>query len=148
MCWFEICGKTSTSMLSLKTNYTAYLVFKLRRAHKFDDIPLKASVGTTGGGEVYERTFCLGLPAVKPSREKMDGLRLSWVIFSMREEKMMNYKLNLWDRRWWVEYCPHWCPQGWRDRDQAYNRLIKFVVYPYQKKYTKWHWCTVKIILC
>ena len=87
-------------MLSPKTNYTAYLVFKLRRAHKFDDIPLKASVGTTGGGEVYERTFCLGLPAVKPRREKMDGLRLSWVIFSMREEKMMNYRLNLWDRRW------------------------------------------------
>ena len=60
-------------MLSPKTNYTAYLVFKLRRAHKFDDIPLKASVGTTGGGEVYERNVCLGLPAVKPSREKMDG---------------------------------------------------------------------------
>ena len=57
----------STSMLSLKTNYTAYLVFKLRRARKFDDTPLKALIGTTGGGEAYERTVCLGLPAVKPS---------------------------------------------------------------------------------
>ena len=56
-----------TSMLSSKKNYTAYLVFKLRRARKFDDPRLKASVGTTGGGEVYERTVCLGLPAVKPS---------------------------------------------------------------------------------
>ena len=56
-------------MLSSKTNHTAYLVFKLRRACKFDDPPLKASVGTTGGGEVYEQTVCLGLPAVKPSRE-------------------------------------------------------------------------------
>ena len=55
-------------MLPPKTNYTAYLVFKLRRARKFDDPPLKASVGTIGGGEVYERTVCLGLPAVKPSR--------------------------------------------------------------------------------
>ena len=54
-------------MLSLKTNYTAYLVFKLRRARKFDDTPLKALIGTTGGGEAYERTVCLGLPAVKPS---------------------------------------------------------------------------------
>ena len=67
MCWFEICGKISASMLSSKTNHTAYLVFKLRRARKFDDPPLKASVGTTGGGVVYERTVCLGLPAVKPS---------------------------------------------------------------------------------
>ena len=52
----------STSMLSLKTNYAAYLVFKLRsRANGFDDPPFKASVGTIGGGEVYEQSVCLDL---------------------------------------------------------------------------------------
>ncbi|XP_023928957.1 putative F-box protein PP2-B12 [Quercus suber] len=62
VCWFEICGKVSTSMLSLKTNSVAYLVFKLRStAYGFDDPPFKASVGTIGGGEVYERSVCLDL---------------------------------------------------------------------------------------
>ncbi|KAK9993799.1 hypothetical protein SO802_023502 [Lithocarpus litseifolius] len=60
--WFEICGKMSTSMLSPKTNYAAYLVFKLRSgACGFDDPSFKASVGTIGGGEVYEQSVCLDL---------------------------------------------------------------------------------------
>ncbi|KAM3730755.1 hypothetical protein ACB098_12G110200 [Castanea mollissima] len=62
VCWFEICGKMSTSMLSPKTNYAAYLVFKFRsRNYGFDNPPFKASVGTTGGGEAYEKSVCLDL---------------------------------------------------------------------------------------
>ena len=33
------------------------------------------------------------------SKEQMDGQRLSWVNFSMGEEKMTNYRLNLWRQK-------------------------------------------------
>ena len=78
-------------MLSPKTNYAAYLVFKRTdRAYGFDDPPPRASVGTIGGGEVHQQTVGLGLFVMEPnqqdqivplpssmlpvpSREKMDG---------------------------------------------------------------------------
>ncbi|XP_050254495.1 F-box protein PP2-B10-like isoform X5 [Quercus robur] len=70
VCWFDINGKMSTSMLSPKTNYAAYLVYKLRsRAHGFKHRLPTASIGTTGGGEVYEQTVGLGLPAVEPGQQ-------------------------------------------------------------------------------
>ena len=57
-------------MLSPKTNYAAYLVYKLRsRAHGFNYHVPTASIGTTGGGEVYEQTVGLGLPAVEPGQQ-------------------------------------------------------------------------------
>ncbi|KAK9993798.1 hypothetical protein SO802_023501 [Lithocarpus litseifolius] len=63
---FNISGKMSTSMLSPKTNYAAYLVYKLtQEAFGFDRPPLRASVGTTGGGGVYEQAVGLDLPAVQ-----------------------------------------------------------------------------------
>ena len=63
MALFDISGKISTSMLSPKTNYAAYLVYKLtKEAFGFDHPPLRASVGTTGGGGVYEQSIGLDLP--------------------------------------------------------------------------------------
>ena len=63
MALFDISGKMSTSMLSPKTNYAAYLVYKLtKEAFGFDRPPLRASVGTTGGGGVYEQSVGLDLP--------------------------------------------------------------------------------------
>ncbi|KAM3682950.1 hypothetical protein ACB098_12G110000 [Castanea mollissima] len=67
--WFDIRGKMSTSMLSPKTNYAAYLVFKLRRRASGFNPPPKASVGTTGGVEDYKQTVCLGLPAREPRQQ-------------------------------------------------------------------------------
>ena len=71
VCWIDICGKMSTSMLSQKTNYAAYLVFKLRRgATGFGSrCPLNASIKTTEGGEVYEQTVFLGQPALEPNQQ-------------------------------------------------------------------------------
>ncbi|XP_065637184.1 F-box protein PP2-B10 isoform X1 [Quercus suber] len=67
--WFDISGKMSTSILSPKTHYAAYLVYKLRsRAHGFDGPPFKASVGTIGG-EVYEQTVRLGLFVMQPNQQ-------------------------------------------------------------------------------
>uniref|UniRef100_A0A7N2RAQ8 Uncharacterized protein n=1 Tax=Quercus lobata TaxID=97700 RepID=A0A7N2RAQ8_QUELO len=67
---FDISGKMSTSILSLKTNYAAYLVYKLtKEAFGFDRPPLRASVGTTGGGGVYEQTVGLDLPAVQQRQQ-------------------------------------------------------------------------------
>ncbi|XP_023897416.2 F-box protein PP2-B10 [Quercus suber] len=60
----------STSMLSPKTNYAAYLVFKRTdRAYGFDDPPPRASVGTTGGGEVHQQTVGLGLSVMEPKQQ-------------------------------------------------------------------------------
>ena len=67
--WFDIRGKMSTSVLSPKTNYAAYLVFKLRRRASGFNPPPKASVGTTGGVEDYKQTVCLGLPAREPRQQ-------------------------------------------------------------------------------
>ncbi|KAL4596012.1 hypothetical protein ACB092_12G133200 [Castanea dentata] len=68
--WFDINGKMSTSMLSPKTNYAAYLVYKLtEEAYGFNHPPPTASIGTTGAGEVYEQTVSLDLPVVEPGPE-------------------------------------------------------------------------------
>ena len=49
-----------------KNKYAAYLVYKLRsRAHGFKHCLPTASIVTTRGGEVYEQTIGLGLPAVE-----------------------------------------------------------------------------------
>ena len=56
-------------MLSPKTNYAAYLVFKRTdRAYGFDDPPPRASVGTTGVGEVHQQTVGLGLSVIEPNQ--------------------------------------------------------------------------------
>nr|POF24279.1 f-box protein pp2-b10 [Quercus suber] len=62
-------------MLSPKTNYATYLVFKLRsRASGFGSrYPLNASITTTQGGEVYEQTVCLSSLAREPRLQRKDG---------------------------------------------------------------------------
>ncbi|CAI9780489.1 unnamed protein product [Fraxinus pennsylvanica] len=44
VCWLDIHGKMQTQMLSLKTNYAAYLVFKILENSDGLDSPSKASV--------------------------------------------------------------------------------------------------------
>ncbi|XP_022847439.1 F-box protein PP2-B10-like [Olea europaea var. sylvestris] len=44
VCWLEICGKMQTRMLSLKTNYAAYLIFKTHQNSYGLDYSSKASV--------------------------------------------------------------------------------------------------------
>ncbi|KAM4069706.1 hypothetical protein ACB094_12G109700 [Castanea mollissima] len=68
--WFDIGGKMSTSILSPKTHYAAYLVYKLRStASGFGGRPFKASVGTVGGGEIHEQTVHLGLIVMEPNQQ-------------------------------------------------------------------------------
>ena len=65
----------STSILSPKTRYAAYLVYNLRSgACGFDGPPFTASVGTVGA-EVYEQTVRLGLFVMDTSRpnQREDG---------------------------------------------------------------------------
>ncbi|KAI4318134.1 hypothetical protein L6164_025940 [Bauhinia variegata] len=49
VCWLEIRGKISTRMLSSKTHYAAYLVFKLEDACWLGRRPTEVSVGIPGG---------------------------------------------------------------------------------------------------
>ena len=50
-------------MLSPKTNYAAYLVYKLTEdAYGFDRLPPTVSVGTAEGGEVCKQTVFLSQP--------------------------------------------------------------------------------------
>ena len=70
VCWLDIFGKMSTSMLSPNTNYAAYLVYKLtEEAYGFDHLPPTVSVGTTEGGEVCKQTVFLAQPAVEPNQQ-------------------------------------------------------------------------------
>ena len=78
MALFDIFGKMSTSMLSLKTNYAAYLVYKLtKEAFGFERPSLRASVGTTGGGGVYEQSVGLDLLLPAVQQEQQDHVVLS-----------------------------------------------------------------------
>ncbi|GKV46121.1 hypothetical protein SLEP1_g53128 [Rubroshorea leprosula] len=56
VCWFEFYGRINTLMLSPKTRYKAYLVFKLAdRTHGFRNSPIEAAVVLLGGAEVSKR---------------------------------------------------------------------------------------------
>ncbi|GMI78830.1 phloem protein 2-B10 [Hibiscus trionum] len=48
VCWFEIRGKISISMLSPLTHYKAYLVYKLHEDYGFEYKPVQFSVGCVG----------------------------------------------------------------------------------------------------
>ncbi|KAL2468557.1 F-box protein [Forsythia ovata] len=59
VCWFEICCKMNTSMLSSGTKYAVYLVFTSRSGiYGFQNQPAEASVGISGQ-EGEKRTVCL-----------------------------------------------------------------------------------------
>ncbi|XP_042043125.1 putative F-box protein PP2-B12 [Salvia splendens] len=61
VCWFEIRGKIEMSMLSLGTNYAAYLVFTCRSmVHGFDHQSAEGYVKVSGSGsESEKRSVCL-----------------------------------------------------------------------------------------
>ncbi|KAK8301590.1 hypothetical protein V6Z12_D04G031700 [Gossypium hirsutum] len=48
VCWFEIRGRISISMLSPMTHYKAYLVFQANNVYGFDYHPVNLSVGVVG----------------------------------------------------------------------------------------------------
>ncbi|MBA0814191.1 hypothetical protein Gohar_020033 [Gossypium harknessii] len=48
VCWFEIRGRISISMLSPMTHYKAYLVFQANKVYGFDYYPVNLSVGVVG----------------------------------------------------------------------------------------------------
>ncbi|XP_030933937.1 F-box protein At2g02240-like [Quercus lobata] len=97
VCWLDICGKMSTSMLSPNTNYAAYLVYKLTEgAYGFDRIPPTVSVGTTEEGEVCKQTVFLGQRQqhTSPPSQRKDG----WLEIKLGEyfnEEGKDYELQI-----------------------------------------------------
>ncbi|KAL9684366.1 hypothetical protein QQ045_021802 [Rhodiola kirilowii] len=58
VCWLEIHGKIESSLLSVETNYAAYLVFKLTEGgYGFDYQPAEVSVGISGGGSCTKSVY-------------------------------------------------------------------------------------------
>ncbi|MBA0630075.1 hypothetical protein Godav_002207 [Gossypium davidsonii] len=76
VCWFEIRGRISISMLSPMTHYKAYLVFQANKVYGFDYFPVNLSVGVVGT-EGSKRSAYL-----QPKKERRR--RLYWRI---REEQ-------------------------------------------------------------
>ncbi|MBA0726056.1 hypothetical protein Golax_001906 [Gossypium laxum] len=76
VCWFEIRGRISISMLSPMTHYKAYLVFQPNDVYGFDYFPVNLSVGVVGT-EGSKRSAYL-----QPRKERRR--RLYWPI---REEQ-------------------------------------------------------------
>ena len=80
--WLEIRGKISTSMLSLDTNYAAYLVFKLREAaFGFDYIPAEVSL-TLGVDKICAKSVVLD-PMIE--RRPRYGLEVAHSVISSLE---------------------------------------------------------------
>ncbi|CAF1999744.1 unnamed protein product [Brassica oleracea] len=49
LCWFEIRGRTKTRVLSPRTRYSAYIVFKkVNHCNSFEDVAIEAGVGVVG----------------------------------------------------------------------------------------------------
>ncbi|KAK1389391.1 Phloem protein 2-6 [Heracleum sosnowskyi] len=58
VCWFEIHGRISTSLLSGDTAYTTYLVYKpATTISGFEDLPLEISVGIIGEESIKRNVF-------------------------------------------------------------------------------------------
>lgn len=58
VCWFEIHGRISTSLLSGDTAYTTYLVYKpATTIYGFEDLPLEISVGIIGEESIKRNVF-------------------------------------------------------------------------------------------
>ncbi|XP_017230636.1 putative F-box protein PP2-B12 [Daucus carota subsp. sativus] len=58
VCWFEIHGRISTSLLSGDTGYTTYLVYKLAtRRYGFEHLPLEITVGIVGEESIKRNVF-------------------------------------------------------------------------------------------
>ncbi|XVF30376.1 hypothetical protein REPUB_Repub16aG0052100 [Reevesia pubescens] len=77
VCWFEIRGKITLSMLSPMTHYKAYLVFMAPTgAHGFDFQPVEVSVGLVGT-EGSKRTAYLDAEGGRRQRYRIVPTRAS-----------------------------------------------------------------------
>ncbi|XVF30377.1 hypothetical protein REPUB_Repub16aG0052200 [Reevesia pubescens] len=77
VCWFEIRGKITLSMLSPMTHYKAYLVFMATTgAYGFDFQPVEVSVGLVGT-EGSKRTAYLGAERGRRQRYRIVPTRAS-----------------------------------------------------------------------
>lgn len=66
VCWLQICGRISSSLLSPNTTYGAYIVFQLaKRAYGFGMMPLEVEVKVgkykTRGTVCMNEDHCTGL---------------------------------------------------------------------------------------
>lgn len=58
VCWFEIRGRTNTRVLSPRTRYSAYIVFKgVDKCYGFQNVAIEAAVGVVGQ-EPSRRLIC------------------------------------------------------------------------------------------
>ncbi|CAL5337269.1 unnamed protein product [Camellia sinensis] len=74
VCWLDIKGKIETRLLSPKTTYVAFLVFKFVRANQgFESLPAKASVRLVGDEEEKSSTVYLKQPLTPVTSEGLSG---------------------------------------------------------------------------
>ncbi|CAH8266514.1 unnamed protein product [Arabidopsis lyrata] len=57
VCWFEIRGRTNARVLSPRTRYSAYIVFKKVECYGFQNVAIEAAVGVVGQ-EPSRRFIC------------------------------------------------------------------------------------------
>ena len=88
VCWFEIRGKIEMSMLSLGTNYAAYLVFTCRSmVHGFDHQSAEGYVKVSGS-ESEKRSVCLDPDGARKRRHQLVPRRVG--LFYRRLTQMRN----------------------------------------------------------
>ncbi|KAF5950601.1 hypothetical protein HYC85_012594 [Camellia sinensis] len=74
VCWLDIKGKIETRLLSPKTTYVAFLVFKFVQANQgFESLPAKASVRLVGDEEEKSSTVYLKQPLTPVTSEGLSG---------------------------------------------------------------------------
>ncbi|KAG2261629.1 hypothetical protein Bca52824_068708 [Brassica carinata] len=85
VCWFEIRGRVNTRVLSLRTRYSAYLVYKKAdHCYGFDDVAIEARVGVVGH-EASTRSICF---------EMDDEGEMGWIYPKEREDGWMEIELG------------------------------------------------------
>ena len=88
VCWFEIRGRVNTRVLSPRTRYSAYLVFKKAdRCYGFDDVAIEAGVGVVGH-EASTRTICFEMDDDDEEGE------MGWIYPQEREDGWMEVELG------------------------------------------------------
>ncbi|KAG6427290.1 hypothetical protein SASPL_111532 [Salvia splendens] len=88
VCWFEIRGKIEMNMLSVNTNYAAYLVFTCKsRVHGFDHQSAEGYVKVSGS-ESEKRSVCLDPGGAQRHRYQLVPRRVG--LFYHRLTQMRN----------------------------------------------------------
>ncbi|CAI9778241.1 unnamed protein product [Fraxinus pennsylvanica] len=94
VCWLDIHGKMQTRMLSPKTNYGAYLVFKLLENSYGFNSPLKASVKLVQHGIGENNTVCLKQPIRRHGRLRRPVLQFDGWLPKERRDGWMEIELG------------------------------------------------------